>query len=150
MRQAAPHIHRAVVVDIERGALALERLGGLHVEQIGIGVLLQSAVVGTNEGVVNGTGRDKQTLDGVSGTFHLAEHRLQIGQPLLLALGRQLQGAQAVLLGCRLNTPVYLVAIRAVAQPIRPIYHCDERRRAGLFLVRINLIDRVAFLGTSH
>ena len=60
-----------------------------------------------------------------------------------------MQGSDAVFAGRSLNTPVYLVAIRAVAQTVGPVDHCDERRRAGLFLVRIGQMDNIALLGAG-
>ena len=146
----ATHVHRAVVVDIEGRALALQWRGGLHIQQVGIGVRLQPFVVLADKVIIHGTGRDKQPTHGVAGTLHLAEHRLQIGQPLRLAFRGQLQGAETVLLGSHLHTFVDQVVVRAVAQAVRAVDHRHQRCRGGLLLVGIGLIDGIALLGTAR
>ena len=146
----AAHVHRAVVVDIEGRALALQRRGGLHIQQVGVGVRLQPLVVLTDEGIINGTGRDEQPTHGVAGTLHLAEHRLQIGQALRLALGCQLQGAHTILLGSHLDAFVDQVVVRAVAQAVRAVDYRHKRCRGGLLLVGIGLIDGIALLGAAR
>ena len=148
--EVAYHIHRAIIVDIKRGALALKRCRRLQIDQVGIGITLQAAVVLADKIIVNGTGGNKQAANAVLGALHLLEHHLQIGLPLLHVLWHQMQGSDAVFAGRSLNTPVYLVAIRAVAQTVGPVDHRHERRRAGLFLVGIWLVDSVALLSATH
>ena len=147
--EVAYHIHRAIIVDIKRGALALKRCRRLQIEQVGIGIMLQAAVILADKIIVNGTGGNKQAANAVLGALHLLENHLQIGQPLLHALRHQMQGSEPALAGRSLDASVYLVAIRTVAQTVGAVDYCDERRRAGLFLVRISLIYRIAVLSTG-
>ena len=146
--QSAGLVHRAVVGQVERGALAREWLGGLEVEQVGVGVGGQAIVVLAQVVVVTGGGHDEEPSHGVLCGAHLLEQRLEVGQPLCARRGREVHGAQAVLLGGLLHTLVDEVVVVAVAHGIGVVDDGDERlgRRC---IGGVGLIDDVTLLGAG-
>ena len=150
VNHAAAHIHRTIVIDIECRTLAVKRLGSFHEQQVGIGVGLQTFIVRTDVGIVDDTGRDKESSHRVVEVFYLAEHRLQISQSLLLVFGRQLQGAHTILLSRCLHAFIDKVVVRAVTQSIRIIDDCDQWCGGGLFLTRRRQNNCLAILGAGN
>ena len=138
-------VHGAVVGQIERGALARERLGALQVEQVGVGIGGEAVVVLAQVVIVAGSGHDEESVHGVLGGAHLLKEGLQVGQPLGAGRGRELHGAQAVLLGSLLHALIDKVVVVAVAHGIRVVDDGDERRSRG-HIRRVGLIDDVAVL----
>ena len=93
---------------------------------------------------------DEQTAHRVLSAFHLTEHGFQIGQPLFIAVGHQLEGSEAMLLGRTLYAAENFIIIRTVAQAVDVVDDRHQRRRAGLLLVGIRLVDSVALLSATH
>ena len=141
-------VHGAIIGQVERGALALEGLGGLKIEQIGIGIGGEAVVVLPQVVVVAGSSHDEESAHGVLRGAHLLEQRLQIGQALGAGGGRELHGAQAILLGGLFHTFIYEVVVVAVAHGIGVVDHGDERRGCGR-IVGVGLIDDVALFGAT-
>ncbi len=83
-----------------------------------MGVSGQPVVVAAHVVVVTGGGHDEEPSHGVLCGAHLLEERLKVSQPLSARGGREVHGAQAVLLGGLLHTLVDEVVVVAVAHGI--------------------------------
>ena len=126
----------------------VEWLGGLEIEQVGIGVGGEAIVVPAQVVVVTGGGHDEEPSHGVLCGAHLLEERLEVGQPLSARGGREVHGTQVVLLGGLLHTLVDEVVVVAVAHGIGVVDDGDERCRRGC-VGGVGLIDDVTLLGAG-
>ena len=72
-QQGAGLIERSVIRKYERGALAVQRLGGLQIQQVRFGVGLQLLVVLAHHGVVSLARNNKQAPDAVFGGSHIGD-----------------------------------------------------------------------------
>ena len=79
----------------------------------------------------------------VSSFWRFIDEKSQMKAPRMSAYFAKLK------LGSHLDAFVDQVVVRAVAQAVRTVDHRHQRRRSGLFLVGVGLIDGSAIFGTA-